>query len=182
MIRGVCATVAVAVAVLTGCSTSTPIGDTSPGDPLSRTYTEGKRPAVPDLAGTSLEGKTVRLSDYRGKVVVLNAWASWCPPCRVESPQLKDLQKKWGARGVQVLGLNNDGSRTDGLAFERQHALGYPSLHDPSGKQLLRLPHGLVNTRALPFTIVVDATGKAAATRMGQVTEAELTKLVRPLL
>lgn len=174
--------VTAAGALLAGCSSAQPIGETSAGDPLSRTLKEGERPAAPDLAGTSLEGKAVRLSDYRGKVVVLNAWASWCPPCRAEAPELKNVQKKWGGRGLQVLGLDNEGSRDAGLAFQKQHDLGYPSLHDPSGKQLLRLPHGLVNTRGLPFTIVVDRSGRVAAARTGEVTRAQLAKLVTPLL
>ncbi|MEU6254199.1 TlpA disulfide reductase family protein [Streptomyces sp. NPDC047043] len=176
------AVVVAACVLLAGCSSKEPIGDTTPGDPLSRTFEEGERPAAPDLAGTSLDGKAVRLSDYRGKVVVLNAWASWCPPCRAEAPGLQEVQKKWGGRGLQVLGLDNDGSRADGLAFQKQHRLGYPSLHDPSGKQILRLPRGLVNTKGLPFTIVVDRSGKVAATRMGEVTQAQVTKMVTPLL
>ncbi|WP_405873231.1 TlpA family protein disulfide reductase [Streptomyces sp. NBC_00005] len=176
------AAVAAACAVLAGCSSPDPVSDASPGDPLTRTFAAGERPALPDLAGTSLDGDRIRLSDYRGKVVLINAWASWCPPCRAEVPELERIQKKWGGRGLRVLGLDNDGSRADGLAFQKEHHLQYPSLHDPAGKQILRLPRGLVNRQGLPFTIVVDPTGKVAATRMGRVTQEQLAKVVVPLL
>ena len=173
---------AACAAVLAGCSSPAPISDTSPGDPLIRTWKEGERPAVPDLSGPSLEGGTVSLSDYRGKVVLINAWASYCGPCRAEAPELRKIQKKYGARGLRVLGLDNDAGRGAGLAFQKQYRLEYPSLHDPSGKQLLRLPRGVVTTQGLPFTIVFDSSGKVAAVRMGAVTEARLAKIIEPLL
>ncbi|GAA3821848.1 TlpA disulfide reductase family protein [Streptomyces coacervatus] len=173
---------AAACAALTGCTSTAPISDTTPGDPLTRTWKEGQRPAVPDLSGPSLEGGKVSLSDYRGKLVLINAWASTCGPCRLEAPELKKIQKKYGARGLRILGLDNDGDRAAGLAFQKQYKLDYRSLHDPSGRQLLRLPRGLVNTQGIPFTIVVDRSGKVAAARMGAVTEAQLTKTIAPLL
>ena len=181
-VRRVGAVVVAGCAVLAGCSSPAPISDASPGDPLTRTFEEGKRPAVADLTGTSLDGDAIRLSDYRGKVVLINAWASWCGPCRAEAPELKKVQAEWGGRGLRVLGLDNDGDRAAGLAFQKDHHLAYPSLHDPAGEQALRLPRGLVNTQALPYTIVIDPTGKVAATRMGAVTRAQLAKVLEPLL
>ncbi|MFJ5307588.1 TlpA family protein disulfide reductase [Streptomyces sp. NPDC088350] len=176
------AAVAAACVVLAGCSSPVASGDASPGDPLTRTFEDGRRPAVADLAGTSLDGDRIRLSDYRGKVVLINAWASWCGPCRAEAPELRLIQETWSGRGLQILGLDNDSSRAAGLAFQKSHRLAYPSLHDPSGKQALRLPRGLVNTQVMPYTIVIDTEGRAAATRMGAVTRNQLAKVVEPLL
>jgi len=181
-IRSACAAVVAVCAVLAGCSSPVPASDASPGDPFTRTFAEGRRPAVADLAGTSLEGSAVRLSDYRGEVVLINAWASWCGPCRAEAPELRLVQETWGGRGLRVLGLDNDSSRAAGLAFQKDHHLSYPSLHDPSGKQALRLPRGLVNTQVMPYTIVVDPEGKVAATRIGAVTRNQLAKIIEPLL
>ncbi|MEU4037830.1 TlpA family protein disulfide reductase [Streptomyces collinus] len=169
-------------AMVAGCSTPAPIGDTTSSGPLSQTLKEGERPPAPDFSGTTLEGRTVHLSDYRGKVVVVNAWASWCGPCRIEAPELKKIQQRWRSRGVQVLGIDHDNNRADALAFQHDHHLGYPSLHDPSGRQALKLPHGLVNPQSLPFTIVVDGEGKIAAAQMGAVTETALKKAITPLL
>ncbi|MGW2681784.1 TlpA family protein disulfide reductase [Streptomyces sp. NPDC001414] len=175
-------TVLVACAALGGCAGSASFQDTSPSDPLGRTLSEGERPAAPDLSGTTLDGRTVRLSDYRGKVVLINAWASWCGPCRAEAPELEKIQQKWGDRGVRVLGLNNDATSGDGRAFAKEFRLGYPSLLDPQGRLGLRFPRGLVNTQALPYTIVVDPAGRVTASRMGAVTEAGMGKVIASLL
>ncbi|GGW36625.1 hypothetical protein GCM10010503_10670 [Streptomyces lucensis JCM 4490] len=180
--RAAVAAVVALCAVVAGCSRPGPVADTSPSDPLTRTFRKADRPAAPDISGGTLDGRTVRLSDYRGKVVLLNAWASTCGPCRVEAPELRRIQRAWKDRGVQVLGLDTDQNRGDGLAFQRDFRLGYPSLHDPAGRQALKLPRGLVNAQAIPFTVVVDPAGRIAAARSGQVTEAEVVKLIEPLL
>ena len=95
------------------------------------------RPAAPDLSGGGLDGRPVRLADYRGKVVVLNVWASWCGPCRAE-PELSKAQRELAGKGVQVLGVDTDAERDEGRSFEREHGLVYPSLHDPGSRKLTR--------------------------------------------
>ncbi|MFF1406548.1 TlpA family protein disulfide reductase [Streptomyces sp. NPDC058294] len=169
-------------AFLAGCTGYTPVGDTGPSDSLTRTLSEGKRPTVPDLGGTTLDGDTVHLSDYRGDVVVVSAWGSWCGPCVAEATELKKIERKWRHRGVRVLGLDNDADSGRALAFQKKHRLAFPSVRDPQGRLGRRIPHGLVNPQALPYTIVVDPRGKIAASRMGAVTEAEMTDVVTPLL
>ncbi|MYR60444.1 redoxin domain-containing protein [Streptomyces sp. SID625] len=176
------AAVIAACALLAGCSSTAQVGDTSPRDALTRTLEPGERPAVPDLGGTSLDGREIQLSDYRGKVVVLNVWAHWCGPCRLEAPELEKIQKEWSPRGAQVLGIANDSSRAEALTFQRDHHLGYPSLHDPAGRQVLRLPRGLVSTQTLPLTVVVDREGRAAAVRIGMTSESRMAKVLEPLL
>ncbi|MFD8608791.1 redoxin domain-containing protein [Streptomyces sp. NPDC059631] len=176
------AAVIAACALLAGCSSTAQVGDTSPQDALTRTLEPGERPAVPDLGGTSLDGRKILLSDYRGKVVVLNVWAHWCGPCRLEAPELEKIQKEWSPRGVQVLGIANDSSRAEALTFQRDHHLGYPSLHDPAGRQVLRLPRGLVSTQTLPLTVVIDREGRAAAVRIGMTSESRMAKVLEPLL
>ncbi|KND43986.1 MULTISPECIES: TlpA family protein disulfide reductase [Streptomyces] len=141
-----------------------------------------ERPVAPDFAGTSVDGEPVRLSDFRGRVVVVNAWASTCGPCRAESPDLDRVQRKSGARGVQVLGVSADVSRSHALAFQRDLGLSYPSLHDPGGKQFLKLPKGLVNPRILPFTLFVDREGRIAGAVQSKVSEKDVRGVVTPLL
>ncbi|MEU6594202.1 TlpA disulfide reductase family protein [Streptomyces sp. NPDC046881] len=171
--------------LLAGCTGYKPVDDTGGGDAgssLTRTLSEQDRPAAPDLGGTTLDGETVHLSDYRGDVVVVSAWGSWCGPCVAEAPELKKFQQKWRHRGVRVLGLDDDAESGRGLAFQKKHRLGFPSLSDPQGRLGRRLPRGLVNPQALPYTVVVDPRGRIAASRMGAVTEAELADVVTPLL
>lgn len=139
-----------------------------------------QRRAAPDLGGHSLDGKPLRLSDYRGKVVVLNAWASWCGPCRAEAPELVAARKHLAAKGVQVLGLNTDTDPGSGRSFQRDHGLGYPSISDPAGHQILRFPKGSV-PRGVPFTVVIDTRGRMAAVDQGMITEKEVRDLALPL-
>ena len=164
---------------LSACAPGTEAGGGS-GSPLTRVPVAERR-AAPDLAGTTLEGKAVRLSDYRGKVVVLNVWAPWCGPCRAEAPELSSAQKHLGAKGVQVLGVDTDARKAPGLAFQRDHGLAYPSLHDPGGRGLTRMPRAY-RPQVLPYTLLIDRNGKLAALRLSPLTEAEVDGLTRPLL
>ncbi|MFF9376319.1 TlpA family protein disulfide reductase [Streptomyces griseoluteus] len=168
--------------LLAGCDGYAPVDDTDASGSLTRTIAESDRPAAPDLGGTTLDGDTVRLSHYRGDVVVVSAWASWCGPCVAEAPELARIQRVWRDRGVRVLGLDNDADSGRGLAFQKKHRLGYPSLWDPHGQLGGALPKGLVNLQALPYTIVVDRQGRIAASRTGAVAEAEMADVLTPLL
>ena len=151
-----------------------------PDEEKSGPVPAAERKAAPDLAGDSLDGKPLRLSDYRGKVVVLNAWASYCGPCRAEAPELAAAQKHLAAKGVQVLGLNTNADPASGRSFQRDHGLAYPSFSDPSGRQILKFPKGSVPL-GVPFTVVIDTRGRMAAFHSGPVTEQELRGLVLPL-
>ena len=139
-----------------------------------------KRPGT--VSGTTLAGKHTSLSDYRGKVVVVNVWGSWCPPCRAEAPTLaraaRDLQKK----GVVFLGINSRNPEQAGpQAFERRYKIPYDSIYDPDGRTLLAF-HGTLAPNSIPSTVVIDKQGRVAASVIGKVTLTTLEDIVGEVL
>ena len=85
--------------------------------------------AAPDFKLKDLDGKTMRLSDLKGKAVLLNFWATWCPPCKIEIPWFVDLQKQYGPQGLQVLGVAMDDAKPEQIAaFTKQMQVNYPVL------------------------------------------------------
>lgn len=124
----------------------------------------GSRKPAPDIAGKTLDGSTARLSAFHGKIVVINIWGSWCPPCRAEAPGFETVFEKYRGRGVQFMGINTrDLSTRQGQRFEEQFHITYPSVFDPYGRQILRFPKGSLNPEDIPSTVVVDRDGRIAA-------------------
>lgn len=127
-----------------------------------------------------LQGQTQALSQWRGKVLVVNFWATWCAPCREEIPAFVRLQDKYRARGLQFVGIAID-RRDPVLAFVREFGINYPVLlGDIETVDLSRRAGNRAGT--LPFTLVFDRTGKIAATEVGGIKEAQLQTLLMPLL
>ncbi|MDQ1540816.1 MAG: cytochrome c biosis protein CcmG, thiol:disulfide interchange protein DsbE [Actinomycetota bacterium] len=138
---------------------------------------DGKRPAAPDHALPQLDGSGTRsLADYRGRVVVLNFWASWCTTCIQETPILERFQRTLGRRGT-ILGVTYKDDAADSRAFERKHGLTYPSLAD--GKLQLAPQYG---TTALPETFVIDRRGRIVAVSRGEVSWRFLDNAVQQAL
>lgn len=138
-----------------------------------------RRPA-PALEGTTLDGGTFRLADARGEVVVVNAWASWCPPCRKEAPDLERAWQSLRGQGVQFVGLNEKDGLAEAQAFSRNFGVTYPSLRDEEG--LLLLGFRDLPMTAPPSTLVLDRQHRVAARVIGAVDETELRGLVQAVL
>lgn len=147
------------------------------------TVAKGDRQEAPELSGKTLEGKPLDVADYKGKIVVLNVWGSWCAPCRAEAPNLAKVAKDTKAKGVQFIGINTrDSNRAPALRFEKSFKVDYPSLYDPIGKLMLRFPKGSLNPQAIPSTIVLDRDGKIAARALTPLSEEKMRKMVDPLI
>jgi thiol-disulfide isomerase/thioredoxin len=183
------ASVAVCAVALSACGSGTKVSSSQGSRYVTSTSgivtaAKGSREAAPDLAGTTLDRAEldVRAAD-KGKIVVLNVWGSWCPPCRNETPHLVKVAKELKAKGVEFVGINTrDPSRGPAKAFDSDYAVPYPSLYDPSGKLLLRFPQGSLNPQSIPSTVVIDRDGKIAARKSGGVNEEMLHKMIDPLI
>lgn len=135
------------------------------------------RPAPP-LAGPTLDGGSFDLADYRGQVVIVNVWASWCVPCRREYPVLEQASRELGPHGVQVVGINTQDTAADAKAFLGDRGgENFPSVLDPDGRMAVEW-----GTFGVPETFVVDRDGRLRAKVVGQVTTDWIATDVVPLI
>ena len=132
---------------------------------------KGERPPAPDRSlGLLKGGGEMSLVDLRGKIVVLNFWASWCDPCEREAPALKAVQRDLGNRGT-VLGVVKDDSRPDALGFTKRFATTWPNVRDVDGELAREYA-----VRGLPETFIIDPKGRVTGVLRGEATEDELER------
>ena len=130
---------------------------------------------------TDLEGQSVALEQFKGKVAIVNFWATWCPPCRKEIPDLIEAQEQYRERGVAFLGIAVEDNRSLVQEFARAYNINYPLV---TGKeQGIALMQKLGNQVAgLPFTLVLDAQGKIVDTRRGPMSAARIEQALQAAL
>lgn len=140
---------------------------------------DGQRPAAPNFSLPKLDGHgDVALKSFRGKVVLLNFWASWCAPCRVEAPQFNLIQRRYGRRGVAVIGVDSQDFASDARTWARELHVSYTLVHDPSNDVTNRW--GV--TSGFPVTFVINRSGSVQKMFVTQVTGDMLLRALRPLL
>jgi cytochrome c biogenesis protein CcmG, thiol:disulfide interchange protein DsbE len=145
---------------------------------LDQQVAKGERPQAPTMVLPRLGAPgRASLADYRGKVVVLNVWASWCPPCREETPLLQRTQERIAAKGGTVLGVDTRDATTKALAFMRAHKATFPSLRDRDQSYGQKL-----GVTGYPETFVIDRQGRVAAIRRYPVDQAWLDRELPRLL
>src|SRR3954451_1464308 len=147
---------------------------------LDDAVARGDPPAAPKLDLPPLKGAPAgkALNAYRGKVVVLNVWASWCTPCRDESPLLERWHRRITQKGGTVLGVDVQDIDTDARNFIREYKLTYPHVRDKEGDNV-RSEYGVVG---YPETFVIDRQGRVAALQRGPVDDKFMEQAVEPLL
>ena len=145
-----------------------------PGGPSGKTpeqqSTLSPGSAAPDFELKSLEGKNVKLSDYRGKAVLLNFWATWCAPCKIEMPWFVELNKKYQAQGLVIVGVAMDDSSEDEITkFAKEMGVNYPIL---LGKDAVGDAYGGV--QFLPSTFYIGRDGKIVKSNFGILGESDI--------
>jgi len=128
----------------------------------------------------SVNNQQQKLAAFKGKVLVLNFWATWCPPCRQEMPAFSKVQESLGNRGVQIIGIGID-SPSAIKEFALQYPVSYPLLMGGSTGMDLMRQLGNPNA-ALPYTFVIGRNGQAAFSHLGMLTEETLAERLKPLL
>lgn len=132
---------------------------------------------APDFSLLGLDGKVHKLSDYRGKVVLVNFWGTFCPPCKEEMPDIQAQYEKWQKAGFEVLGVNLAESKVTVESFVRQLNLTFPILLDDEME--IRKKYGVVN---YPTTFFIDKNGKIAAKQEGQMEQGFIERNITTLL
>jgi thiol-disulfide isomerase/thioredoxin len=169
--RAVLAVLALVLATASGCGGSGGTGDKGyiDGDGVITVLPTAERKEPGEVEGKTLQGDQVSLSAYAGKVVVVNVWAAWCPPCRAEADELVAAANELAPQDVVFLGINSrDSSQDTARAFERTYDVPYPSIYDPSGRTLLAF-RGTLTPNSIPSTVVIDRDGRVAASILGRV-------------
>jgi peroxiredoxin len=136
------------------------------------------RPA-PDFAFTTLDGRNVRLSELRGKVVFVNLWATWCPPCREEIPSMVALYSRFREQGLEILAVSEDREAEPVRRFMRQYGISFPV-----GLDAERKVYQLYRATGVPETHLIDKRGVLQASQLGPFdwTSPDVVETVRRLL
>jgi len=147
------------------------------GNASAVVYAAGHRPMAPAFTATTLTGSKLSFSSYRGKVVVLNFWGSWCVPCREEASTLAAVAAQYQPSGVSFLGVDVRDTAASAQAFANRFHISYPSVSDPSSVITLDFT-AVVPIAGTPTTLVIDRTGHIAGAVFGAATYPELTAIL----
>lgn len=145
---------------------------------FARVASLGQKSSPTELTLKDINGRRIRLSDYRGKVVLINFWATWCPPCRAEIPDLIKLQRDYESRGLQVIGVTYPPQKlAEVLRFVRRAKVNYPIALGAKKTKLL-----FSSSETLPMTIVIGTDGGIQDIIEGILLPEEFEQKIKPLL
>jgi thiol-disulfide isomerase/thioredoxin len=186
-VRNAAAAVLLGLLLASGCASGQDAADPGAagrnrfvaGDGTTQRFQPAARVAAPKVVGDLLGGGRYDLKRQRGTVVVLNFWASWCAPCRLEAPELAEVYQKTRSKGVAFVGINIRDDKDKAQAFEESFAVPYPSLFDPAGRTALGFRE--VPPNAIPATIVIDREGRVAAVFRKALLREDLAPVVRQI-
>lgn len=164
-IYAVCLVVFATVCVLTACS----VGEQSENADLS------------SIKAVNLNGREISLAGYKGDVLLVNFWATWCPPCKEELPDFNLLQRKYESRGFRIVGISVDeGTVEEVIEFCREEGVIYEILY--AGDRAEQLSDAMGGVRGIPTTFVVDRAGKVVKKVVGVIPLNEWSKVIDALI
>jgi thiol-disulfide isomerase/thioredoxin len=126
-----------------------------------------------------IDGKKVSLSEFKGKVIILDFWATWCVPCKAEIPGFIDLKKKYGAQGLEIIGLSVDDSLSTAKKYATEMKMNYPVLLAEGKEDILKAYDPIPS---IPVSIIIDRKGNIVARHLGIATMDVFEKEIAPLL
>ncbi len=180
----------VGIAFLTSSCNSADFQSKDKDTPKGIAVTNTDKPAsvsdgkAADFTLTSIDGNPISLSDYAGKVVILDFWATWCPPCRMEIPHFNDLVKEYGEKGLVVLGVSTDrGGAEDVIKFKKDNAVDYLVVMSDSKTYSTYQSYIDPSQRGgIPFTFIIDREGKIRERYVGYRDKEIFETVVKELL
>ena len=152
------------------------------GDGTVTEFSAGSRPKAADWSGTTESGEALSSTQLEGVITVMNFWYAGCAPCRIEMPELIELQTEFLPEGVQFIGVNVRDSAETSLAFARRIGMNFPSVMDAKTGSVVLGFTGVVTPQAVPTTLVIDSEGNVSARVLGRIDKGILTTLVETVI
>ena len=152
------------------------------GDGTVTEFALGSRPKAASWSGVTESGEAISSTQLEGVITVMNFWYAGCAPCRIEMPELIDLQTEFLPEGVQFIGVNVRDSAETSLAFARRIDMNFPSVMDAKTGSVVLGFTGVVTPQAVPTTLVIDAQGNVSARVLGRIDKGILTTLVKTVI
>lgn len=152
------------------------------GDGTVTEFALGSRPKAASWSGITESGEEISSTQLDGVITVMNFWYAGCAPCRIEMPELIELQTDFLPEGVQFIGVNVRDSAETSLAFARRIDMNFPSVMDAKTGSVVLGFTGVVTPQAVPTTLVIDAEGNVSARVLGRIDKGILTTLVKTVI
>jgi thiol-disulfide isomerase/thioredoxin len=152
------------------------------GDGTVTEFALGSRPKAASWSGVTESGEEISSTQLEGVITVMNFWYAGCAPCRIEMPELIELQTEFLPEGVQFIGVNVRDSAETSLAFARRINMNFPSVMDAKTGSVVLGFTGVVTPQAVPTTLVIDAEGNVSARVLGRIDKGILTTLVKTVI
>jgi thiol-disulfide isomerase/thioredoxin len=152
------------------------------GDGTVTEFAIGSRPKAASWSGVTESGEAISSTQLEGVITVMNFWYAGCAPCRIEMPELIELQTEFLPEGVQFIGVNVRDSAETSLAFARRIDMNFPSVMDAKTGSVVLGFTGVVTPQAVPTTLVIDAEGNVSARVLGRIDKGILTTLVKTVI